>query len=419
MSLSKEDQIKGLLEDIDVHKFIHDDLVTTRPGDSESIAETLQQIKLMENQVARLLGQTPTNSSAASSEPSTANTSAVPSASATPPGPASSWTPRHMPMPPALLQMPPRLPLRTAIIPNDPVSTQYWPSSAPSPFAASPRYEPRPPVPTVSMDNRKRGRQDSGSSAHHAQPPKRTATERSDDRVRKIREKLRVRLAENQDVYDAMRTPESVEYTASIDGISEAEALRNIDEEQADSERNIRTLAQMEEDEELARLLQAEEEPSDYGRNSIPQPPTQPHVNPTRPFHFGAEPSALDIRPKLEPGLHTPMRGSLPSHHPSDSDSDLEEISADFYHSNFGGLPVRMPSRMLPPPSQFITMPGGPMPMPRAPVPLPGQPSTMPGYPPLGRTLPWENHHHESRAFDLVREQQELDDDEVDFEYVL
>lgn len=422
MSQSKEDQVKGLLEDIDVQKFIYDDLVTTRPGDSESIAETLQQIKTMEDQVARLLGQTPANTSAASSNPSTASASVVPSASATPPVPATPWALGASYLPPVPPQMSPRLPLRTATIPPDPMSTSYWPSSAPSPFAA-PHYGAAPYMGVFPADTRKRARQDSGSGARHGQSSKRTAMERSVDRLAKIKEDLRIKLADNESIYEAMRTPESLRYTAETEGISEAEALSNVNEEQADSERTIRTLAQMEEDEEFARRLQAEDEPSDQEGNTIPRLPMQPIVDHIRPFHFDAEPPPVDIRPKPEPGLRSPMPGSFQSRSLSDSDSDIEEISADFYHAQSGGLPVRMPSRILPTPAQYIgaahrhmPMPM-PMPMPRAPI--PGQSSTMPGYP-LGRTLPWaDNRHHEARAFDLVREQQDLDDDEINFEYGL
>ncbi|KAJ5161391.1 hypothetical protein N7492_006783 [Penicillium capsulatum] len=418
MSRSKEEQIQDLLEDIDTQKFIHDDLVTTRPGDAESIAETMQQIKILEDKVARLLGLTPDDSPAVSSDPSTASASAMSSTSATPPVREDPWRARPSYLPPAPPQMSPQLPLRTGTIPANPTSAPYWPSSAPSPFAVQSRYDTLPSPAAISMDTRKRVRQDSGSSPIFAQPPKRTAMDRSAERIAKIKVEMREKLSKNKLLHDAMRMPENIRLTMSTSRMSEAEALQEVDEEEKENERSIRMLAQLEEDEELARRLQAEDEFSDHEQNSIPRSPFQPPDANRNGVHFEVEPPPIEIPPKLEPGIYPPMSNSFRSRTLSDSDSDLEEISADHYRSRFGDMSMNMTSRTLPPPTPAQFIPGRHlMPMPRAPMPLPGQPYTMQNYPHFGRTLPWEDErHHELRAFDLVREQQELDDDDVDFE---
>src|SRR3954447_8319573 len=74
---SQEDKIKDLLEDIDLHKFLYEDLLASR-GDGESAAEMMATIKSLESQVARLLGETVPEESAPTQ----------PASSHTPPTPA-------------------------------------------------------------------------------------------------------------------------------------------------------------------------------------------------------------------------------------------------------------------------------------------------------------------------------------------
>lgn len=317
--------------------------------------------------------------------------------------------------------------------PTDPTSAPYWPSSAPSPFVAEPsqRHEPSIPLPSVALvseGSRKRARHDSTSLPTQPQPTKRAAMSQSMSRMAKIEEQLQEQLEENRRLYAEMKDPESIRLTASLEGVTEAQAMEDMAKEQEESERAIRTSYQMTKDEEFARMLQAQDEPSEEERDL--NPPSRSNL----PERTVLDPPAL---PPYLPLSRTPTSGPsfAPSHDPlfadqfypnrfpplpafpSVGDDDIQEISADRFHSrstaySFGAQPVLPKLPNSPWQGDLPMLPGMP------PGSFPGaylDPSS--NIPP--RALPWmRDTKFDVKALDLVREQQDLDDDEIDFEYV-
>ena len=383
MNSSEENEVKDLLEDLDLQKVIYDDLLETRPDDNESLSETLQTIKGLEARIAQLLGQTPATASTASSTIAPASPSGLPPPSPSPSPPTGHWR-DEIPN----TYHAPRGPLRTATVPYDPFFDAYTPSSAPSPFAMQSSSSQRPLLPPIPQDSRKRARHDSGGSSTTLQPPKRPATNNHHAEIAKIEAEMVRKLEQNRQLYDMLREPENVQSNARLEHVSEEEALQSLNEEHEEADRSIRYLSQMEKDGVFARMLQAQEEPNlpDY----LPSVDLSPPPPPPRQSLLGGEPSPARGPPGLMVAAmpppympHRPMdRGLLPEKQPSSD--DLEEITRDTFQARFSGPPV--PANHMP-----------------------------------YRRLPWmpepPEQHQFMRAFDLVREQQELDDDEVDFEY--
>lgn len=408
MATDNENKINDLLEDLELQKFIHDDLVETRSHDIEAITEALDMIRKLETEVAQLLGQE------APVAPTPYAPAPAPAAGATP-GSSRQPTP-SIPQPhrpsniPKSSFHPPAQGLRT-----DPLSTAYWPSSAPSPFAALSQRQPEFSLSVPPDGSRKRPRQDSGGSQAQPQSSKRAVLDRSRSRMAEIDAELETQLVENKDMYDDLQDPESVRITALAEGISEDQVRENIEKEREETERLIREEFQMERDEELARMLQAQEEPSEDERDFTPQQPFNrlPALDPRQmcslqpPFNSR---TVFDPRPTFRlpdrtyyspppPGTfslppfdfsHSPPRPF--SFNPAANDDDLQEITPDYFHSRVGA-----PPRFGPPPRFEL-------------------PRMIP------RTLPWMSDLRDpntmGKAMDLVREQVDLDVDEDDLVYV-
>lgn len=427
MAFNKENEIKDLLEDLDLYKFIYDDLVNNQPDDCVAIAEALDKVKSLESKVGELLGQAAptdgqTTSSTLSPEPP-----AAPRQGATP---ASSQTTSSSTQQSRDTLAPSRgegpsvdPPARTTARPlredphTDPASIPYWPSHAPSPFAAPSTGGSRYPQPMPSEQSRKRPRQDSWGALTQPQSSKRTVLSKSMSRMQEIDAEMEQQLAQNREMYHEMKDPDSVRISALAEGITEDQVRRNIDKERDEMEHLIRDQFQLERDGELARMLQAQEESSGEEPVSDSRPSFSPHpsfsprpvLEPQPTFSLPdrtqfSPPSASQFNPPyaqyipgpLLPRFTQPLEpvklSSRPMYpiYPAVGDDDIREIPPSYFNSRLGGPP------------QF-----GPPPIP---PPMPSRP------------LPWlqDSLGGESleKATELVREQMELDMDEDDFVYV-
>ncbi|KAJ5779785.1 SNF2-related protein [Penicillium paradoxum] len=423
---SQEDKIKDLLEDLDTYRYIYDDLLETR-GDCEEAAELRETIRKMEVQVATLLGDpVPT--------PQAASTPQVPS------------------LPPVVAPEPatPRMPSSGFTgIPGVSFASPHWPSAAPSPFTNESRHpsrytqSPILPPPEIS---RKRARPVSGLSPTLQGSSKRNALSQPGSRRSQL------------DVIDANREARLDEndrlYKGWMDAAgSDATQLRELQEERDEQAKLIETEFQMERDAELARALQADE---DHVR--FPVKSSNSRVSWDLPDR--SQPV------KLEPGTKT---GFAPQAYapiapfnkltPFSSDDDIQEITADSFNARIGKQPheqsnsfgyPRLPSfpqpfsklsyssqspypSQIPYPSQlsYPSQMSYPSQLSKPPLSHPFQlshPSQMPSSPPIPgpRHLPWVGqsgypavpgaYDNFEKAFDLVRNQQEIWDDDMDIE---
>lgn len=428
MASDKENEIKDLLEDLDLYKFIYDDLVGSRPDASAEIAETLDHIKSLEAKVEELLGEAaPTNGQTASSTLSPGPPAAPRQDVAPAPSQATSSTQQSRDtLAPSRRGGPAvDLPSYTTARPScedphaDPASIPYWPSHAPSPFATPSTSGPRFPQPLPSEQSRKRPRQDSGGALTQPESSKRTALNKSKSRMQEIDAIMEAQLAQNKEAYEEMKDPETVRISALTEGITEDQARLNIDRECREMERLIRDQFQLERDGELARMLQAQEESSPAEPVSDRRPTFSPHpsfsprpvleprptfslpdrtqFNPSSASQFNSPHTINQLNraqyiPHALPGLTPPkpVRPSPRPMYPDLGDYDVQEIVPPYFDFRHGG-----PPRFGPPP-------------------IP---------PPISsRSLPWVQNswggESLDKAMDLARKQMEADMDENDLVYV-
>ncbi|KAJ5606542.1 hypothetical protein N7510_009323 [Penicillium lagena] len=381
-TMSAEDKIKDLCEDIDLQKFIYEDLQDREPGESEESEEILRTIRNLEAQVAALLGGDSDGPASAQSVelPRDTPPPALGAAAVPPRPPQEGYTHRPSPRPAATSSSRPRAPspaapslpsMHTPRFPSTPtsrmpgpgpVSDSYWPSSAPSPFAIQDRNLLPSQVSSSRDSSRKRSRQDSGSSPHQHGPSKYRSvinppTNPSRPQPSRTRQTLEEKLAANREAYEEMMEPDSVEMTAQLERISPSTVLANLRKEEEDQARLIREDFQMEQDAELARMLQAQENEYISLSSSVSPPP----------FHrslpsFDNIPDRTHLpKIKKDPGypLIEPPRHYETILDEDDNDDDFEEISGDHFRSRFGvsstGLPFGMPGAF-----PGMSHPGGP-----------------------------------------------------------
>ncbi|KAJ5998393.1 hypothetical protein N7451_006203 [Penicillium sp. IBT 35674x] len=400
MADPKEDEIKDLLEELDLYEFILTDQQTSTPDDVEAIGETRDTIKKLQGRLAGLLGNVAPSSPPPHSHPAPQPTSPELSrvTSTTPPRPEN-----HLP-----------------------VSNPHWPSSAPSPFGFQPSAHAGPSLPPISSfspgeGSRKRPREGSFGSLGSQQPSKKAIMDKSRNRIQEIDAKLRVQLERNRRQYANMRSIEEVRETARIEGVSEEQVLHEINEEERENEMTIRSMIQMEKDEEYARMIQAQDDEE-----------VQPLPHPS----FAIPDRTLPRLPSFPAPKHQAYGNNYrsPQLEILDSDDDLQEITPESFNS-VQGYPPRPPS-YLPAPGHAYQAPylsphkGMPGMYPDLAARYPYMPQ---GYSPassampLGmgnplshmspRRLPWmQGQHLETKAFDLIREQQDLEEDAIDFE---
>ncbi|CDM37763.1 hypothetical protein DTO013E5_6295 [Penicillium roqueforti] len=437
---SQEDKIKDLLEDLDTYRYIYDDLLATR-GPCAEADELRDTIKNMEVQVATLLGDPVPTSQAAPTPQVTSPTPPVRTPAATPRKASNTFTG----------------------IPGDSFASPHWPSAAPSPFAAGSGQSILLPASSMiqpSPDNsRKRQRPLSQVSPTIQGSSKRIAPSQPKSHRSKLDEidaAQEARLAENQRLYKHW-------IDAAGDDADEINELREECEEQA---KLIETEFQMERDAELARALQADEDHSQLPRSNechtwnIPD-----RSQPVKLEH-------LSSNPNRAPQAYAPI-APFNKLNPFNSDDDLQEITADSFKDRSGKQPAR-PSSSYPHlpslPSQYSKSPytsqglyPSRMPYPSeltypSQLPYPSEltypsqmsyPSQLPypsqlAYPSqlsnpsmpystsaaASRNLPWSHEHPYAtmpgtfekydkfdkfdKAFDLVRNQSEIFDDDAD-----
>lgn len=421
---SQEDQIKDLLEDLDTYRYIYDDLLATR-GECEEAAELRDTISEMEVKVATLLGDAVPTSQSATTPQVPSPTPAVAPAPTTPRMPSGAFTG----------------------IPGVPLASPHWPSAAPSPFVAKSRLpaqssdSPNPPFPDIS---RKRARPVSGLSPTLQGSSKRSALGQIDSRRSKLEQidaDKETRISENNRLYR-----EWMDAAAN-----DPDAVQELRQERNEQARLIETEYQMERDAELARALQADEDFIQLPQ--IPQKKRNSWDLPDRTQEVKAEPGSNP----------TWARPSYPPIAPFSSDDDIEIITADSFNARTGKQPTHQPNHQpnpfsypklpaitqsyskLPYPSQLSYSSQMPYPSqlsnpsqfsypsqrPEPPLPHPFQlprPSQIPSSPsmPSPRVLPWMGksplsaapnpYEKFEKAFDLVRDQQDIWDDEIEVE---
>lgn len=437
---SQEDKIKDLLEDLDTYRYIYDDLLATR-GDCAEADELRDAIRKMEVQVAALLG------------------SPIPT-------PPAALTPRVLsPTPP--VRTPAAAPRMASNgftgIPGDSFASPHWPSAAPSPFAAGSRQSallPASPMVQSSPDNsRKRQRPLSQVSPTIQGSSKRIAPSQPESRKSQldaIDAEQEARLAENNRVYKEW-------IDAAGDDAAQLKELREECDEQA---KLIETEFQMERDAELARALQADEDHSQLPIEGFNEQDAWDLPDRTQPVKL--EP--VSSKAAHAPQTHAPI-APFNKLTPFNSDDDLQEITADSFNSRYGKQPARQSNSLnyphLPSPyskSPYSSQAPHPSQMPYpsqltypsqmsypSQLPYPSQlsypsqmtypsqmaypsqlstPSKM-SYPSSAipsRVLPWTREPSYApmpgafdkfdKAFDLIRNQNEIFDDDADIVYV-
>ncbi|KAJ5769826.1 uncharacterized protein N7511_001877 [Penicillium nucicola] len=412
MDQSKEDKIKDLLEDIDLHKFLYEDLLASR-GDGESAAEMKATIKSLESQVARLLGESVPEEPASSK-----------------PAPTQRTQPQTAPTQSQLTPSPNPPPMPATAFPGDSRSVEPTPYRAPFPSAFSPASRQvalqsspmsSPGSPPLES-SRKRPRTLSSSSPTLRGPSKRTVPPQPDSRRFKLDDLIASQermLAENRRTFQEMMDPEQLRLESEITETPVATLLKDIQEDFEDSERSMKKEFQMARDAEMARMLQAQE--NEY--QAMPSPQRRPSwILPDR-----SHPTKVKLEPPANPFAPSPrVPGGYPSY---GSDDDLQEITADSFNSRPGAPPPFRDSGFLStlnslhsvyPPNPFLPRnrinPGYPFQPPHIQSP----------YAPLSpRPLPWldESRYLPPRgtepfekAFDVVRNQDEIFDDQINVE---
>ncbi|KAJ5989844.1 hypothetical protein N7522_010051 [Penicillium canescens] len=395
---SQEDKIKDLLEDIDLHKFLYEDLLASR-GDGESAAEMMSTIKSLESQVARLLGTVP-------EEPAPTQ----PASSHTPPTPAPE--PARMPSDPV-----PRRPGDFVSTHHRPsVSSTFSPSSQQGMLQSSSMSPPGSPPPEGS---RKRPRPLSSSSPTLPGPSKRTVFPKPNSHRSKLDDLIAFQermLADNRLFFEELMEPEALEEESRMQGKPVADVLREFQEELEDSQRDMKKEFQMARDAEMARMLQAQE---NHYQPLLPSTQNQPSWNlPDR-----SQPTKLKMEAPTNP-YDSPPR--VPGSYPSiGSDDDLQEITADSFNTRAGAPPFRRSGFLNTldnlhaayPPNPFLAQNYS-----RPAYPFQSHNSQSPYAQLPPRSLPWvDGSRYPSqgvgpydKAFDLVRNQEEMFDDEFD-----
>lgn len=430
MNGSKEDKVKDLLEDLDLQKLIYDDLLERRPGETEESAEVLETIRQLESQIAELLADA---APSASPRPAAPVTPPQERPAQPPPAPTNARPVQPAAAPPA---GPPRVFPSNGpnLAANDVPPAPYWPSSAPSPFAAPVSQCPGPSGLSTWLPpeaSRKRPRHDSHSSPIQKGPSKKTFS-RPEPRLSDMEAELQARLAENKALFEELRESDTLAFTAVAEGISESEVLAGIQRDQDESERIIRAEFQMEKDAEFARMLQAQE---DYSEEDSREPIAQPSFNlPDRTL-----PSQTIAQPSFKPPGRTQAAQTvaqpwpnLPGHAPPAQMT-----------SSYPGHPGRTPpAPMLPQPWLNTTGSTQPMQIKSEPpyntvelsrpfyggwdndlqeIPAHIFNPAYGGPPAAPRPLPWMKDSSTGpmlKAFDLIREQEDpADFDEDDLTY--
>jgi hypothetical protein len=227
-------------------------------------------------------------------------------------------------------------------------------------------------------------------------------------------------LADNRLFFEELMEPEALEEESRMQGKPVADVLREFQEELEDSQRDMKKEFQMARDAEMARMLQAQE---NHYQPLLPSTQNQPSWDlPDR-----SQPTKVKMEAPTNP-YDSPPR--VPGYYPSiGSDDDLQEITADSFNTRAGAPPFRQSGFLNTLNNLHAAYP---------PNPFLAQNYSRPAYPfqshnfqsPYAhlspRSLPWvDGSRYPSqgvgpydKAFDLVRNQEEMFDDELDVAYV-
>ncbi|EKV07013.1 SWI/SNF family DNA-dependent ATPase Ris1, putative [Penicillium digitatum] len=306
---SQEDQIKDLLEDLDTYRYIYNDFLATRGACAEA-DELRDTIRKMEGQVAALLGDPVPTPQAASTSQISSPTPPVRTPAAAPRISSNSFTG----------------------IPGDSFASPHWPSAAPSPFAAGSHHStvlPASPMMQSSDNSRKRQRPLSHISPTTQGSSKRIAPSRPGSRrsqLDAINAEQEARLAENDRMYKQF-----------IDAAGDdADQLKEIREEIDEQAKLIKAEIQMERDAELARALQADENHIQFSIEGFNEHDSWDLPDRTQPVKL--EPiSSKAIRASQTSAPIAPSNKLIPFN----SDDDIQEITADSFNSRYGKQPTR------------------------------------------------------------------------------
>lgn len=320
----KQRKINSLVEDQETYRFLLDDLLESNPSDTAGIADLQATIKKFEGEIAELLGTAPGGSSRTSSN-STPN-SVLPGS----PSPAYQGT---------------QTPLNSSLA--DPTSAPYHPSTAPSPFTAPPftarlGQPSRPSLSSRTDESRKRQRQDSMSSPVQHQSSKRTAVDRHKSRYEKLQADMETQLKKSREQYEESKDPESVRTTAMFEGISTEQALERMKKEQEEVEDAIRSQFRMDMDEEMARMVQAEDAVSESEDERPSTPPSVFRIPdrtlPSPMRHSFGTPSLIGHQPPHRYPVPTQFdyNPAPPGSYPY-GDDDLQEIPRAYFNSRLPG----------------------------------------------------------------------------------
>ncbi|KAJ5567755.1 SNF2-related protein [Penicillium sp. DV-2018c] len=424
MDQSQEDKVKDLLEDVDTYRYLYDDMIATR-GECEEADELQETIKDMESQVAALLGEPVPTPQVAPAAP----TPQVPS----PTSPVGAPTPAT-----------PRAPSTTFNgIPGVSFASPHWSSDAPSPFAAESRLPsilPASSSESSSDNNRKRPRPLSDFSPTTQGSSKRNAPSQPDPRKTKL-EMIEVEKKAQLDKNDRL-------FKQWMDAAADdPDQLKSLQEERDENVQLIQTEFQLKRDAEIARALQADENTNPFPVNTHQQ--QNPWGLPNPPNPVKAEPQSRGLFNQGPTQFGQYASGKLFNGFPRfGDDDDIQEIDANSFNTRFGKQPARQPGSYtyptLPPsapskpqnfshpsyPHQPTHMPyrtnySHPHLYPSHPPQLPHSAQVLNSSPAAGsRTLPWMNgaayptmpgaYDRFDRAFDLVRTQEEIWDDDAD-----
>lgn len=385
MDSSKESKINSLVEDQETYRFLLEDLLEQNPSDTAGIAELQATIKKHEDEIAELLGSPPGGSSETSSR-STPN-GVVPRSRS----PAYATTQPHSTSSPA-----------------DPASAPYHPSTAPSPFltrSAHSVQSVRPSMSSRPYESRKRQRQDSMNLTVQPQSSKRTAVTRHKSRYEELQAEMESQLKSSWELHEEAKDPQTVQTRAMVEGISTDEVLEKMEKEQKEEEDAIRSEFQMEMDEEMARMVQAEDalNDSDDDRSSSPLPVIRipDRTLPLPQTRLYGTPSLIDPQPPRRYPVPTQFdyNPAPPGSYPF-QDDDLQEIPREYFNSRIPGIAGFNPFGYRPPGSSPSGLNSPALGPPRY-TPMFGDPN------PLirGRSLPWmhgPNPAAEMAAIDLL-----------------
>ncbi|KAF7715834.1 Uncharacterized protein PECH_006006 [Penicillium ucsense] len=406
MAVSKEAELNNLVEDQETFQFLLDDLRENNPSDTKGIAEMHATIKRIEAQIAQLLGTAPNGNSTVNS----VNPSSLPNGDMA-----------QLSTGPAAFEQGASVPATHA----DPTSTPYHPSTAPSPFVNRASNAAAPSLHTGTEESRKRQRQGSSGSPVQQQSSKRVAIDRLKSRYEKLEADLERELNRARHEYEESKEADAVQTRAMAEEISVAQVLEKLEKEQEEEEEAIRAQFRTAMDEQVARMIHAEDlaAESDEERRVSPssqfrlpdrtlphhqRPPTSPSLFSSRHSGPYAVPTQFDYNP--EPP------GSYPY-----EDDDLQEIPREYFDSRFpdsrGYNPFGFNSSRLTPPGRYSNGNSSASLGPRF-----GPPRYSPMFNSLGgRNLPWmqgeiPSHSPILEAVDLLRDNPLGLEDEDDLE---